>query len=299
LGVVIRNNRYASTELIRYTPGMSERDAGSGRVTGQGGWIRVAPDEPGCERIEAFFAGRAYEPHRHDTYAIGITMWGVQSFNYRGERRNSLAGETMVLHPDEVHDGQAGTEGGFRYRMLYIEPALIQRALGGRALPYVPDGVSRDPRLRHASAALLNGLDRQLNDLEYDDAVFDLAQAVAAASDDPSRPAAGSHDYRAAEEARAHLDASIDAAVSLADLEAASGRDRWALSRDFRALYGTSPHRYLVMRRLQRVKVSLRAGTGLAEAAVEAGFADQSHMGRHFRRAYGVTPAAWLKLLAA
>ena len=95
------------------------------------------------------------------------------------------------------------------------------------------------------------------------------------------------------------LDASLDAAVSLTDLEAAVGRDRWALSRDFRALYGTSPHRYLVMRRLGRVKAALRAGDSLASAAAEAGFADQSHMGRHFRRAYGVTPAAWLRLLAA
>ena len=56
---------------------------------------------------------------------------------------------------------------------------------------------------------------------------------------------------------------------------------------------------YLVMRRLGRVKAALRAGDSLASAAAEAGFADQSHMGRHFRRAYGVTPAAWLRLLAA
>lgn len=279
--------------------GMSERDAGNGAVSGQGSWIRVAPDEPGCERIEAFFAGRAYELHRHDTYAIGITLSGVQSFTYRGERRHSLAGGAMVLHPDEAHDGEAGTERGFRYRMLYIEPALIQRALGGRALPYVPDGVSRDPRLLRAAAALLDGLDRQLDSLEYDDAVFDLANALAAASDDPGGQGAGLFDYRAAESARAHLDASLDAAVSLTDLEAAVGRDRWALSRDFRTLYGTSPHRYLVMRRLGRVKAALRAGDSLASAAAEAGFADQSHMGRHFRRAYGVTPAAWLRLLAA
>mgnify|MGYP001194424411 CR=1 FL=1 len=278
---------------------MSERDAGSGVVTGQGGWSRVAPDEPGCERIEAFFAGRAYEPHRHDTYAIGITLWGVQSFHYRGQRHDSLSGGTIVLHPDEVHDGESGAEGGFQYRMLYIEPALIQRALGGRRLPYVPDGISRDPRLRRASAALLDGIDQQLSGLEYEDAVFDLAQALAAVSDDRAPPSAGTHDYRAAEVARAYLDASIDTQVSLADLEAAVARDRWALSRDFRALYGTSPHRYLVMRRLARVKAALRAGMSLAESAAEAGFADQSHMGRHFRRAYGVTPAAWLRLLAA
>jgi hypothetical protein len=53
----------------------------------------------------------------------------------------------MVLHPDEIHDGEAGTEAGFHYRMVYIEPALIQKILGGRPLPFIPGGLSADPRL--------------------------------------------------------------------------------------------------------------------------------------------------------
>lgn len=41
---------------------------------------------PGLGRIEAWFAGGAYDPHRHDAYAIGYTMEGVQSFDCRGAR---------------------------------------------------------------------------------------------------------------------------------------------------------------------------------------------------------------------
>lgn len=71
-------------------------------------WIRFAPSQAGLERIEAFFEGYAYDPHRHDTYAIGYTMSGVQSFDYRGALCNSTRGKVMVLHPDEVHNGRAG-----------------------------------------------------------------------------------------------------------------------------------------------------------------------------------------------
>ncbi|MGI9412587.1 MAG: AraC family ligand binding domain-containing protein, partial [Hyphomicrobiales bacterium] len=39
-------------------------------------WIAVAPSRPGLERIEARFSGHAFDPHRHDTYAIGYTMSG-------------------------------------------------------------------------------------------------------------------------------------------------------------------------------------------------------------------------------
>lgn len=90
-------------------------------------WVRLAQSPSQTERIEAFFGGHGYEPHRHDTYAIGQTIAGVQSFHYRGGQQHSLPGGTMVLHPDEIHDGEAGTEAGFHYRMVYIEPALIQR----------------------------------------------------------------------------------------------------------------------------------------------------------------------------
>ncbi len=101
-------------------------------------WVRLAQSPSQTERIEAFFGGHGYEPHRHDTYAIGQTIAGVQSFHYRGGLQHSLPGGTMVLHPDEIHDGEAGTEAGFHYRMVYIEPALIQKILGGRPLPFIP-----------------------------------------------------------------------------------------------------------------------------------------------------------------
>ena len=68
--------------------------------------------------MEAFFFGHGFDPHRHDTYAIGYTLRGVQAFRYRGASRRSTPGDVFVLHPDETHDGRAGSEEGFRYRIL-------------------------------------------------------------------------------------------------------------------------------------------------------------------------------------
>jgi AraC-like DNA-binding protein len=255
-------------------------------------WIRQEADIPGCERIEAFLTGQAYDKHRHDTYAIGRTMAGVQQFSYRGETATGIPGTVMVLHPDEPHDGQAGTEDGFHYHMLYIEPSLIQRALGGKPLPFVKGGISGDPRLLRAVGGLLAAR----AGLEHDDALYDLAQALNAASSAASFAPSRLIDYRAAERARAFLRESLDQPLSLADVEAAAGRDRWSLSRDFRLVFGTSPYRYLVNRRLDRAKAAMRSGESLADAAAGAGFADQAHMTRHFRKSFGITPGHWLKL---
>ncbi|WP_331373564.1 AraC family transcriptional regulator [Sinorhizobium chiapasense] len=261
----------------------------------RGDWIAVAEDDVPFERIEAFFAGPAYEPHRHDTYAIGQTLSGVQSFRYRGADRFSLPGRTMVLHPDELHDGHAGSDDGFRYRMIYIEPAAIQGVLGGRPLPFILGGISPDPRLLAAVRALLPATDARIEALEFEDGLFELAHALEAAAGGPSPPGRAL-DYRAAERARLYLHDLPEGTVTLETLEAISGRDRWGLSRDFRRLFGTSPYRYLVQRRLEAVKADLRRGVSPAEAALDAGFADQAHMNRHFKRAFGLSPGRWLRM---
>ena len=114
---------------------------GSCETARAGAHIRVGPSSGGIECLEARFLGRAFAPHRHDTYAVGITLSGVQTFRYRGTMRYCLPGQCHVLHPDELHDGAAGSDAGFAYRIAYVDPALIQQALGGAPLPFVADPV--------------------------------------------------------------------------------------------------------------------------------------------------------------
>ncbi|WP_245973839.1 AraC family transcriptional regulator [Bosea caraganae] len=262
--------------------------------------MRMGSGADGIERMEAFFQGYAYDPHRHDTYAFGLTLSGVQCFDYRGSRRDSLTGHAIVLHPDEVHNGRSGIPEGFSYRMLYVEPRLIRAAMGerGRALPFASAAVSQDARLVTAVAHALDDLDAPLDALAAEDLLLPLADALLALDPSAARQGGKLIDRAAAERARQHLDANIDAIVASSELEAITGLDRFALARHFRASFGTSPYNYLVMRRLQRARRLLLQGVPLADAAFACGFADQSHLTRQFRRAYGVTPGRWRALQA-
>ncbi len=123
-----------------------------------------------------------------------------------------------------------------------------------------------------------------------------LADALTAlAGDPPPRPAV---DGTAMARVRAALMDEVGA-TPMSALETLAGLDRWTLARQFRAAYGTSPHRFRTLRRLERVRRLMADGLGLAEASAAAGFADQSHMTRQFKRAYGLTPARWRAALAA
>ena len=106
-------------------------------------------DEPATslQRLTARFGGHAFDLHRHETYAVGLTLWGAQSFHYRGSLQTSRGGQVMVIHPDEAHDGHASVDAGFAYRMLYVDPASVSAALDGASPPFVRDVVADDPVL--------------------------------------------------------------------------------------------------------------------------------------------------------
>ncbi len=90
-----------------------------------------------------------------------------------------------------------------------------------------------------------------------------------------------------------HLHARPDERVSLADLAGAAGITPARLCRSFARQVGLPPHAYHLRLRIERAKQLLLRGQPVARVAAATGFADQSHLGRHFRRIVGATPARY------
>lgn len=255
-------------------------------------WVHSRTISERLELAEARFVNHRFSPHRHDTYAIGITTAGVQRFAYRGERHHALRGNVFVLHPDELHDGTPGTADGYRYRVAYLSPEVIAEAGGLTFLPFVAQPVQQDVRLRNAVETMLCEPGHGVQDLTRADVLARLADALVRLSDTPE-PRSARLDIPAMKRIREHLCDRASTPVCAATLEREHGIDRYTLARHFRRLFGVSPQRFVIMRRLELVRRSIRAGTPLAEAAGAAGFADQSHMTREFRKAFGLSPSTW------
>jgi AraC-like DNA-binding protein len=263
-------------------------------------WITSTGPVGGVELLRAWFAGEAYEKHRHDTYAIGVTDCGVQVFDYRGSVQASTPGQVVVLHPDEVHDGRAGTAEGFGYRIIYVEPSHLSEVLQvlcGRPcpLPFVRP-VSTNARL---SQAVQRAFQSPLEPLAVDSLMIDLAEGLLAGERSGGRAVASQRvNVSAIERARQFLDAERTRVVHSTELESVTGLTRYDLARQFKRMCGTSPYRYLLMRRLEFARQRMHLERPLVEVACEAGFADQAHFTRAFKAAFGLTPGRYRALRA-
>lgn len=238
----------------------------------------------------------AFPRHSHEQFGFGLIERGAQrSLSGRGVVEAG-AGDLITVNPGEIHDGAPIGDAGRTWRMLYLDPALIIEtacdANEGMSQTYefvLP--VLRDLGLTGIFRALYSALtapEAEAISLCRDEA---LALLVARLLRErplealPAMPAA----IRLAQEL---LDDDPAAPVTLADLARASGLSRFQVVRGFSRAFGLTPHAYLVQRRIDLARQLIMGGAALSDAAAASGFADQSHMTRHFVRRFGFPPGA-------
>src|SRR5262249_50019237 len=157
--------------------------------------------------------------------------------------------------------------------------ALVQRALGGAAPPpFVPDVVAEDAETASILSEAFADFPAPLEPLGLDGIVARIADALDRRGDHRRSRRSSPRARASIDAARTFLAAECHRPITSGDLEAITGLDRFTLAREFRALLGTSPHRYLIGRRLDLARAQIMSGAGLADAAVAAGFVDQSHL---------------------
>jgi AraC-like DNA-binding protein len=246
----------------------------------------------GVEAVEADSA-HSFGRHTHDQFGIGVIIRGAQkSASGRGPVEAG-AGDVITVNPGEVHDGHPIDDAGRAWRMLYLDPALIARA----SLD-ISEGRSRDFVFSHpvmADAAMAQrlqtvyfamlapeGRETLMAEAELLGLVAILLGARASKVAPPS-----------ISRAKSLIDDDPASEITLVALAEASGLSRFQLVRGFAQSTGMTPHAYLVQRRIGVARRMIARGMSLAEAAAASGFADQSHMTRHFVRAHGVTPGTY------
>ncbi len=240
-----------------------------------------------------------YAAHSHACFSVGAVTAGSCTY-FNGQAREAIeAGCVVLMNPQAVHacnpvDGQP-----WSYLMFYVDAAwlgALQGELGASAdgtfAPFAAI-LSRDPALFAGLTAVHATLfDGQAGTLHKQGAIVEffalLQQRLA-----PQPASACIEPEQQLERAARYIDAHCTEALTLGAICAAAGLSPSYLIRSFKRRYGMTPHAYLLNRRIQRSQQWLRQGRGLAEVALAAGFADQAHFQRSFKRHLAATPGQY------
>lgn len=257
----------------------------------------VVPYRSRLPGVEAFslLSERAFPRHAHDHYGIGVLTAGAQKSWSGVGTVESAAGDVIMVNPGEMHDG-APIGGARGWHIVYLDPELIARELAGE-----PGGdavfrpVAHD---RHLAGDIMQWL-TALRDPALDAAAEELLLACLArvvgrhCLSGGRRPGRSPPIVRAVE----WIEAAPEADTPLVELAASCDLSRFQLIRGFMRDVGTTPHAYRLQLRVRLARRHLAEGHAVADAALLAGFADQSHLTRAFVRQFGITPGRYRAML--
>lgn len=243
-----------------------------------------------------------HEHRANTTYAEHFTAVVVYAgaFDgwYRGGVRTHVAGSLKLKEPGEVHR-DLRVHAPFTLQGVGFAPELVAAAadaMGLRGTPHFKaSGFAPGERATELAFAMHEALVRDdATELERTTLVTEtLAEIVCTRA--PSHTGA----QRAVRRARDYLRDAIAERVTLDELAAHAGLDKFHLVRAFRAELGLPPYEYLTHLRIARARELLREGARVAAAAQAVGYYDESQLHRHFRRIVGLAPGAYAKSLGA
>lgn len=257
--------------------------------------FRRALGHTGVELYRAHIVHHRFAPHSHDGYGLGVIEAGEERFDYRGREHRAPAGAIVLMQPGELHTGGAASPQGWRYRMLYLDEAVLAAHLGGDPTWRFDRAVwqgdtARATAIAHALAALWHADSGLGADAALASALALLAPLAAEHRRGPDATPDSGRPFQAVVDA---LHADLPREWRLAELAALAGLSPFHFQRAFKAAHGISPHQWRVALRVAEAKRLLARGEPAAEVATAVGLVDQAHLTRRFAGMYGVTPARY------
>jgi AraC-like DNA-binding protein len=251
---------------------------------------------PGTELMVAKSSTRKWRVF-HERYVVCVCTRASADWHYRGRTRLLSDGCYTLMEPGETHVNTVVPQPQ-DYKVLQIPSAVLEQAAGELGMSRAPHfAVTQDD-----SPVIIGAFERLAAAVAANEAALEqqsrfafclrllLANCVERAVPVKRDPYAARAPI---ERAKQHLLERFNEPVSLDELASVAGLSRFHLLRTFVHQIGLPPHAYQIRVRIERASLLLRGGVPPSVAATAVGFADQSHLTRHFRRVAGITPSRY------
>lgn len=258
------------------------------------------------EVLHARYIRQRFAPHVHSGYVFTVIEQGAQRFHHRGGEHLAAVGSMVLINPDEVHTGSRAHESGWRYRGFYPEVEAVTAVLDelyegrrgrpaviGTALPSFKVSVLQDAAVAAAFMQVHHLLESGAAALQLQSVWREALLLLFGRHARVPAPGEPGNEPRAVAWVKEMLRGTLDRPPSLETLAQAVGLSPFHLLRVFRRATGLPPHAWFRQLRLEQARGLLKTGLAPAAVAAQLGFADQSHLTRQFKQAFGVGPAQY------
>lgn len=240
-----------------------------------------------------------YPRHWHEEIHFCAYTAGSGYLGYRGNSHLVTDGDFVVTPPGEVHENWVASDSDISFCGAYLDVASFREAtkqLSGRDLPLPQsnDLFCRDSLVKQRFLRLHQATKQQGLPLHQQELLLEFLHALLSNSEPAGRAETHPGNERTAvRRVREYIDEHFAETISLDYLGQLTNLSPYHLHRVFSQQVGMPPHAYQTQLRINRAKWMLRDRQPIAAVAASTGFADQSHLTRHFRRLVGMTPGRY------
>lgn len=233
----------------------------------------------------------SFPDHFHDEYTIGVSVKGVQKFDMQGKSLIVEPYSIFLIKPHVLHAHYPIADLGWSFKSLYLNTDLMKHMLKDTAMKKMSD----HPILIKDRTLFKQYIRIHANKLMPDEALLadfirQLSSKAIEMTDDidsglPEKIIA----------IKQHLYEQSNQKLGLRNIADIYQIDKYQLIRQFKQHLGVTPNTYLSILRIEKARKMINNGYPIVEAALEAGFYDQSHFHHSFLYYTGVTPGNFNK----
>ncbi len=231
--------------------------------------------------------------HFHDSYAIGITNRGLFKSIKENKAEMSYTRSTRVINPSEVHEG-VSKEWSFTtfYPKVELLSQIYEQIFFKRRVPVFQRQIIEDEVLYLKLYIFFDSVFKKDDKMRVEILLLEaLSYLIKNYANHSKDKECDDKNINGIKRAKEFIHDRLCENITIDDLSKVSSLSKYHFLRAFKREFGITPHQYIVSKRVNLAKSSIKKGVSLSSLAIESGFYDQSHFIRNFKKVYGYTPS--------